>query len=122
MYRTLTDLNITEDYSMGYNSYHGFRAGIADPFYFYDLDLDMPTRVKVYPFAFSINKFWYPDTREKKDLIRQIINDVKEVGGTMVGAWDNESLSDYRYHGWQERFREVLEIACDRDDIPNRKG
>lgn len=111
MYRTLADLNILEDYSMGYNSQHGFRAGIAEPFYFYDLDLDMPTRVKVYPFAFSINKFWRPDTPEKMDVIRAITREVKEVDGILVGAWDNEAVSHYRNKDWEEGFREVIKIA-----------
>jgi hypothetical protein len=113
MYRTLAEINITEDYSMGYNSYHGFRAGIADPFYFYDLDQDLPTRVKVFPFAFSINKFWRPDNAEKRNLIRGIISEVKKVNGTLVGTWDNEALSQYRITDWEGDFRKVLEEAVE---------
>lgn len=112
MYRNLLEMNITEDYSMGYNSHHGFRAGLADPFYFYDLDLDMPTRIKVFPFAFSINKFWRPDSEEKVELIRSIIDEGKKVKGTLVGAWDNEALSSYRIHDWQGNFRRVLEFGA----------
>jgi len=111
MYRNLAEMNITEDYSMGYNRQHGFRAGIADPFYFYDLDHDMPTGIKVFPFAFSINKFWKPDSEENLDLIRRIIEEVKKVDGTLVAAWDNEALSSYRTGPWQENFRQVLEMA-----------
>lgn len=111
MYRNLADLHITEDYSMGYNRHHGFRAGIADPFYFYDLDNDMPTGIKVFPFAFSINKFWRPDSRENMELIRRIILEVKKVNGTLVATWDNEALSGYKIEDWQDNFREVLEMA-----------
>ncbi len=109
MYRALADLNIADDYSMGFNSHHGFRAGIASPFYFYDLDLDMPTRVRVFPFTFSINKFWKPDTEEKRKLIWDVIREVREVNGTLVAAWDNEALSSYRNPRWEEDFREILE-------------
>ena len=111
MYRSLAELNIQEDYSMGYNAHHGFRAGIADPFYFYDLDLDMPTGVKIYPFAFSINKFWRPDNPQKQELIRELISEVKKVGGTLVGAWDNEALSHYRISDWESDFTAILEEA-----------
>jgi hypothetical protein len=111
MYRALADLNIREDYSMGYNTFHGFRAGIADPFYFYDLDQDLPTRVKVFPFAFSINKFWRPDNAEKLDYIRQIIQEVRQVDGTLVGAWDNQALSQYKISDWEGGFREILDMA-----------
>lgn len=111
MYRNLADLNITEDYSMGYNRHHGFRAGIAEPFYFYDLDQDMPTGIKVFPFAFSINKFWRADSEENMQLIGRIIAEVKKVGGTLVATWDNEALSDYRIDRWQDNFRDILEMA-----------
>lgn len=114
MYRKLDDLNIGEDYSMGFNFHHGFRAGIADPFYFYDLDLDLPTRVKVYPFGFSINKFWRPDTEEKMEFIKRIIGQVKAVKGTLVGAWDNEALSTYRIGDWEDNFRAMLDLCSDR--------
>lgn len=111
MYRNLAELNIEEDYSMGYNRQHGFRAGIAEPFYFYDLDNDMPTGIKVFPFAFSINKFWRPDSQENLDLIGRIIGEVKKVRGTLVAAWDNEALSGYKIAGWQDDFRQVLDMA-----------
>jgi hypothetical protein len=113
MYRHLADLNITEDYSMGYGSCQGFRAGIADPYFFYDLDLDMPTRVKVFPFAFFINKFWRLDSSEKLLLIKRIINEVKKVRGTLVGAWDNDALSQHRIWDWEGDLRKILELAVD---------
>src|SRR5436190_8549265 len=49
-YRTLIELDIEEDYSMGYASEIGFRASICTPFNFYDLDLDVETKLKLVPF------------------------------------------------------------------------
>tara|TARA_B100001057_G_scaffold486667_1_gene568204 strand:- start:620 stop:1918 length:1299 start_codon:yes stop_codon:yes gene_type:complete len=40
---------LEEDYSMGYNEEIGFRASTAVPFYFYDLNNDLQSSLKIYP-------------------------------------------------------------------------
>ncbi len=112
-YRQLIDLDIIEDYSMGYNSFLGFRAGITDPFPFFDLDLDAVTRLKIYPFAFSINKFHRINSHDKLQRIGDIIEEVRKVNGTLVGLWDNEALSDFKDKGWKDKFEAILKIAVD---------
>ena len=47
-YQNLIDLEITEDYSMGYASHAGFRASTCTPFYFYDLDFEIQTPLKYF--------------------------------------------------------------------------
>ena len=42
-YQILIDLDITDDYTMGYATLPGFRAGIADTYRFYDLEHDNVT-------------------------------------------------------------------------------
>ena len=49
-YRELIENDVLEDYTMGYASKMGFRAGVCHPFKFYDLDYDSPTQLTVYPF------------------------------------------------------------------------
>ena len=48
--RILIDAGIAEDYSMGYPDEPGFRAGIARPYYFYDVAEDHQTNLKIFPF------------------------------------------------------------------------
>ena len=50
-YQKLIELDISDDYTMGFASQVGFRAGIADTFRFYDLENDMVTNLRVHPFA-----------------------------------------------------------------------
>ena len=50
-YQYLVDLEIEEDYSMGYASHFGFRASTCTPFYFYDLDFEIQTPLHIFPFA-----------------------------------------------------------------------
>jgi hypothetical protein len=91
-YRNYLSNGITTDYSMGYMRNPGFRAGIADPFLFYDLDMDQVTALKVYPFsyAFVSQTEEMMDTRIQK--AKEIIDKVKEVNGTMVIVWENAML------------------------------
>ena len=46
-YRNMVELEIQEDYSMGYINHIGFRAGTCTPFFFYDLDYEIQTPLKV---------------------------------------------------------------------------
>jgi hypothetical protein len=50
-YQTLIDNDIREEYTMGYHTQMGFRAGTCSPFYFYDLDYEIQTPLKVFPFC-----------------------------------------------------------------------
>ena len=48
-YYQLLENGIKEDYSMGYREVLGYRASTAVPFYFYDLNNDLQTALKIFP-------------------------------------------------------------------------
>ncbi|MFI5164946.1 MAG: DUF7033 domain-containing protein, partial [Bacteroidia bacterium] len=50
-YRNLIANNITDDYTLGYAGNIGFRASICTPFYFYDLEKEETTTLRLNPFA-----------------------------------------------------------------------
>ncbi len=114
-YRNLLHFDIEEDYSMGYAATMGFRASICTPFYFYDLDLEMKTDLKVFPFAImdASLKFYYDYTvEEAKEAIDEMIQEVKAVDGTFISLWHNESLSDQDiWVGWKEIYAYLLKRA-----------
>ncbi len=103
---------ITEDYSMGYPEEPGFRAGIARPFYFYDIAGDQPTTLKVVPFQFMDSTFANHkkmDPQSAKEIILKLINETRKVGGTFVSIWHNTSLLDRaEWQGWREVFEFML--------------
>ena len=114
-YRNLINLDIERDYSMGFASELGFRAGICDPFNFFDLDLDIETNLRVYPFAVmdgTLNDYLKLKPEEAFDNIKPMLNEVKSVGGTFISLWHNESLSDKgRWKGWLPVYEELLKNA-----------
>jgi hypothetical protein len=96
-YQTVHAEGIKEDYSMGYPDEPGFRAGIARPFNFYDLSSDKETSLKIIPFQVmdvTLSKYKNLDTENSKEVIRNLINETKKVGGLFVSIWHNTSLVD----------------------------
>ncbi len=114
-YRNLINLDITDDYSMGYASEIGFRAGICNSFLFYDLDLDTETNLRVHPFAImegTLRDYKQIQAAEALSYIKPIIDEIKAVNGTFISLWHNESLSnEKRWKGWRKVFKEMIKIA-----------
>lgn len=111
-YFDLIDLGITEDHTMGYSTDLGFRAGIAAPFYFYDLTNDKQTDLKLFPFCMmDITPMHYYGltVSESKTQIKELIGLVHQCGGLFVSLWHNESLSDaQQWKGWRELYAFIL--------------
>ena len=114
-YQNLIDLEVEEDYSMGYASNVGFRASTCTPFYFYDLDYEIQTPLKIFPFALmdtTLNDYMKLTPRQSLGRIRDLKNEVKAVNGTFITLFHNESLSDYlRWKGWKKLYDSMIKIA-----------
>ncbi len=114
-YRELIELDIKEDYSMGYASKMGFRAGICSPFYFYDLDYDAPTNLKVFPFYLmeATIKYYFEEGPEKAmRYFETYIDLVKKHNGTFVSLWHNDSLSEWgQWEGWSTIYEQMLDYV-----------
>lgn len=114
-YQQLIDLEILEDYSMGFASHTGFRASTCTPFYFYDLDFEIQTPLKVYPFCLmdtTLNDYMKLTPKQSLGKIRDLRNEVKAVNGTFITLFHNESLSNYlRWKGWKRLYESMLKIG-----------
>ena len=111
-YRDLIELDITDDFTMGYASHYGFRAGLCSQFYFYDLDLEVETLLKVHPFAIMEGTLKYylkigPD--QAMPHYKRLIDEVRMVGGEFISLWHNDSLNDSKlWKGWKAVFEEMI--------------
>ncbi len=119
-YRRLLDLGIEEEHSMGFAAEVGFRAGTATPFFFYDLEMEQVTKMKVYPFMVmeATLKYYMEQSPEQAlSTIKRLIASVKEVGGTFISLWHNESLSEHRqWKGWSYVYEEMVKEAVGNED------
>ena len=114
-YRNLIEADILQDFSMGYAAETGFRAGICDPFNFYDIDLESETKLKIFPFALmegTLRDYHNISAYEALKHIKPIIDEVKAVNGTFISLWHNESLSNQkRWIGWHTVYEEMIKLA-----------
>ena len=111
-YRYLINTGIKEDFSMGYGSINGFRASVASPFYWYDLEKEETTGLLIYPFCFmEANSFFEQkySPQQALDEIRQYYNTVKSVKGTFISIWHNTFLgTDKLFTGWREVYEKFI--------------
>lgn len=114
-YQKLIELDISDDYTMGFASQAGFRAGIADTFRFYDLENDMVTNLLVHPFALmdgTMRDYLKLDVETSFALAKQLVDEVKAVGGTFIYLTHNETLGgEKRWVGWPEMYRKLIEYV-----------
>ncbi len=114
-YRNLINLDITDDYTMGFAAQPGFRASICTPFNFYDLDMDAETKLKVHPFTLmegTLRDYMGISAVQAMEYIAPLIREVKAVNGTFISLWHNESLGDEgRWKGWATVYEEMIKEA-----------
>lgn len=111
-YRDLLEAGITEDYSMGYPDEPGFRAGIARPYYFYDIKDEKQTALKIVPFQImdvTLYNYKKLDPFTSKEVIDKMIRETRKAGGLFVSIWHNTSLLDTEEgKAWREVFEFTL--------------
>lgn len=111
-YRNLIKIGIKEDYSMGYVSVTGFRAGTCTPFYFFDLEADKSEKLKITPFALmdvGLKDYNNLDAETAGKEIEKIIENVKKVKGLFVSLWHNESLGNKKkWKKWKVTYEAMI--------------
>ncbi len=111
-YRNLLKAGITEDFSMGWHDEPGFRAGIARPYYHYDLIDDRQTILKIVPFHFmdvTLYQYRNLDPVAAHDVIVKLIDETKKAGGLFTSLWHNTTLLETpEWQGWRDLFESIL--------------
>ncbi|MCA0133612.1 polysaccharide deacetylase family protein [Winogradskyella alexanderae] len=110
-YRNLVELEIHNDYTMGYVDTLGFRAGTCTPFQFYDLDYEVQTPLQINPYQcmdFALLK--YQSQLDKTEHLQKLIDQIKAVNGTFTPIFHNYTFSDSeRWKGYRTLFNLILE-------------
>lgn len=115
-YRNLVDAGIREDFSMGYGSINGFRASVASPFYWFDLEKEQVTPLLLYPFCYmEANSFFEQKQSplQALDEMHHYYNEVKKVNGLLITIWHNTFLgTDPLFEGWREVYAQFFKEAA----------
>lgn len=114
-YDYLESVGIAEDYTMGYATKIGFRASTARPYYFYNLEIEMPTNLRVFPFAVmdgTLKDYMKLTPQQAEDTVRALISRTKAVNGVFISLWHNHSLSEQEnWIGWSRVYETLLKEA-----------
>ena len=115
-FRTLLDLGITHDHSMGYAEVAGFRASLVTPFTFYDLELEAELPLVIHPFVFMDTTYYMYQKKGPKESLEQMKNwpeKVKEVGGELITVWHNRTFGEIEpdTQGWVQVYKEFIDAA-----------
>ena len=112
-YRELLNLDIHNDYSMGYSSVPGFRASICTPYHFYDLELESSTSLIIHPFAVmdaTFNYYLKSTPKDSLEMIKKMVDVVKSVDGSFMSLWHNDTWSEHEnWVGWSQLYAEMLD-------------
>lgn len=112
-YRNLIELEIKEDYTMGYLNQVGFRAGTCTPFLFYDLDYEVQSPLIIHSFhCIDYALLKKQSFLDKKEELQRLIYQVKQVNGVFTPIFHNYAFGDEeRWKGFRDLFTLILESA-----------
>lgn len=94
-YGYLNELEISDDYSMGYPETIGFRAGTSTPYLFYDINMEITTPLKIHPYIFHSQVCHKRTEEEVKNYIAITLRELKLVQAPFVAIFKNRDFSDY---------------------------
>lgn len=115
-YRRLEELGIREDYSMGWASVTGFRAGTCRPFRWYNLEREAFSKLTVFPFSCmdgTLHEYMKLSPDEALNKAESLIETTRRHQGVFVPLWHNHSVNNrFEWAGWQSVFEQMLALAC----------
>lgn len=108
----LTKTTIKEDYTMSYPNQNGFRAGIATPFKLFDLKNNQKTDLISHPVVLTDKMLKFHMKVRASDVgfqVRNINNQIKEVGGTCTIIFHNESSGKQKaWKNWGDTLETIM--------------
>jgi hypothetical protein len=103
-----------EDFSFGFAKAPGFRSGTAVPYYFYDVEQDMPSDLLIRPTVVMdstliVHQGFAPENALPK--INQLADECKKSGGDFLCLWHNSNLAGKKNKWWEDVFMASFNYA-----------
>jgi hypothetical protein len=112
-YTALLAMGIKTDYSMGYGTHLGFRAGTSRSFYWYQLDTEQTTALRVVPFCFMDTTAHYElklSAEEALSRLNAMVHKTKMCEGLVVTIFHNFSLGTAtEWEGWPAMYAQFVQ-------------
>lgn len=114
-YASLIKNGITDDYTMGYPDQVGFRAGTSQSFYWYDLENDQQTKLRIHPFCVmdvTLKQYLKLNPEQAFQHVQQILVQLKALRGQFTIIWHNSSFYGREgWVGWKKLYQDILKEA-----------
>ncbi|MEP6615184.1 MAG: hypothetical protein ABJA57_01330 [Ginsengibacter sp.] len=110
-YRQLLAEGLENDYSMGYPAINGFRASVTSTHFWYDLEEEKQTKLKIHPFCFMDSTAIFDEkiTPARAFLEMLYYNNIcKSVHGTLITIVHNHFLGSH-HKEWRDIYEKFLE-------------
>ena len=108
-FNALCSAGIVEDYSMGFPGMPGFRAGTCTPFYFYDLESEIATSLKMMPVTCMDATFvYYLQKSPEKSLVDmlRLMKGVEKVKGNFIPIFHNDIIGEFT--AWKKVHEQLI--------------
>ena len=109
-YSSFARLGFSNDFSLQYYDLPGFRASTTNPFYFFDLENEIETKLLLNPVCVTdrVLKI-YKKPIVARQVLEEITRYVKEVDGNMTLVLNNSIISDYSTNfKWKNMFKKYF--------------
>jgi hypothetical protein len=114
-YQLLIEKGIAEDFSMGYGAALGFRAGTGRSFFWFDLEKNEQTSLRIHPFCFMDSTAHYEEkmsAAEAEKVLLEMLYVLQQTNSQMITVFHNFSLGTAKeWNGWRETYFSFLEKA-----------
>ena len=108
-YYGLISEEFEEDFSMGYNEEIGYRASTAVPFYFYDLNNDLQTSLKINPVVATEEGFRKFSDHKAFKKLEEIFEGLSTGSSVHIISVSNRILiNDKMKNSWRDQFLNYL--------------
>ncbi len=102
---------------MGYPDRPGFRACIAEPYPFYDLEQEQVTDLIITPFQVMDSHYYDYKKMSSTAAIEEMLEmmeEVRKVAGMFVFVWHDRSFAPWpEYKGWKKAFETIVKASTE---------
>jgi hypothetical protein len=101
---------VAVDFTMGFATEPGFRAGTSHPFHYYDFTAEQAQELIFMPFcamdgAYTV--YGHADTEKAYDSLKALASEIKKAGGFFVTVFHERSFYDHLYPGFGDLYKKL---------------
>ena len=109
-YKDILQAGLSQDYSMGYTNYNGFRASYCYPYRWYSLDIEAASTLMIHPYCMSEVTLAADAAKKSVSMLQianELVNEVRQHRGQFISIFHNRMFTDEM----QKFYIEFLTLA-----------